>query len=185
MAYLKGNTYVDGNLYVDGSFRVQQLTDTSGVNLPYLESDEAAIQNRLVKFTSDDGMLNSSYISETVSGDSVNYDFNTPNTTSQITINTNSENLKIFKDYVEGEAGPKLNIQTEVAFTKTVDSTLVALIEVATSRLTAGLDKIYRYNNKVYGLYSKFKPATGTGTTVRTSHPDLYYYEDLLETWAG
>lgn len=73
MAYLKGNTYVDGSLYVDGALVVKRLSDTSGVDLPYLETSTAAQTNSLVKFATDDGGLTSSSISESIANKALVY----------------------------------------------------------------------------------------------------------------
>lgn len=80
MAYLKGNTYVDGSLYVDGALVVKRLSDTSGVDLPYLETSTAAQTNSLVKFATDDGGLTSSSISESIANKSLIYTIKSSNT---------------------------------------------------------------------------------------------------------
>ena len=76
MAYLKGDTYIDGNLNVKGKLFIQRLADAeTGLGMPYLENEDSAISNRLVKFISTDGGLTSSLIEETTDNTEIFYKF--------------------------------------------------------------------------------------------------------------
>lgn len=178
MAYLKGNTYVSGDLYVEGTLKVQRLADSSNGNLPYLETDEAAINNRLVKFTSNDGSLNSSAVSENVVGaDQIIYAIETQS--ESVTLNTNTDNFSLFTDIsnlsdadLSSSILPKFDVETKVAYTQSYDSEVVLLKKDDAGTITL--------NGKKYSVWDETNDRNKSQGSTRTSSPDAVWYKELI-----
>lgn len=159
MAYLKGDTYIDGNLNVKGKLFIQRLADSeTGLGIPYLESEDSAISNRLVKFTSTDGGLTSSFIEETLDNESIIYKF--LSTGEAMTV------LDFSNKYLNLDNANSLTITTQVSNVRMEGSTLIPLERYTGSGVPSSA---YYLEDGVY--YTRWS------STEYRNHPVKFCYE--------
>lgn len=160
MAYLK-STYIDGDLSINGALYVQRLIDTSGLSVPYLEDENASVQNRLVKFSDATGGLTNSAIEELIEGTSLEY--NIISIAANVTLNFNGKNITL-SDMTS------ITIDTEISEIY-VESSDVTALELTTSIPSSG-----RYYTDGTNYYI---PKTSYGYQ---NWPDGICYTDNLTT---
>lgn len=184
MAYLKGDTYVDGSLYVDGALIVKKLSDTSGIDLPYLESTTAAKPNYIVKFFTNDGGITSSNLREEVDieNQSLIYTVDAPDGINTVILNSGNLGITV-------EEAPYISFESESSNVTVNTEELIGLIKegskvtnssgaTVTATISTG-DKYYTFNGERYTVIKEKPEDFGNKPWFE---PTLFCYSSELKT---